>query len=114
MKNARGVTLIEVVVALLILAVGGLALAGSAGVTLRRMSDSSRAAAAASAARRRTEESFSRSCTELSSGSERTPGVRSEWSVAAGAFSTDIRQRVTYSTRTGDHSEEFITAAPCG
>ncbi len=112
--SRTGVTLIEVVVAILVLAVGALALAGSAVVTLRRMSDSARGTAAASVARSRAESSFSRPCAALGSGSQRLLGVRSEWSIAGGAGSADIRQRVTYPTRGGDHTDEFLTTAPCG
>jgi prepilin-type N-terminal cleavage/methylation domain-containing protein len=114
MKERRGVTLIEVVVAIVLLAVGGLALAGSAAITLRRMSDGSRSAAAASIARSRAETSFSQSCAALSSGNQRTFGVRSEWSIAGGALSADVHQRVTYFTRSGDHADEFRTTVPCG
>jgi prepilin-type N-terminal cleavage/methylation domain-containing protein len=114
MKELRGVTLIEVVVAIVLLGVGALALAGSAGIMLRRMSDSSRGAAAASIAISRAETSFSKSCAALSSGSQRMSGVRSEWFVAGAALSADIRQRVTYSTRGGDHADEFLTTVPCG
>lgn len=114
MRNLRGVTLVEVVVAIVLLAVGGLALAGSAAITVRRMSDSSRGATAASVARARAETSFSESCAALSDGNQRTSGVRSEWSVAGGSSSTDLRQRVIYSTRSGDHVDEFRTTVPCG
>jgi prepilin-type N-terminal cleavage/methylation domain-containing protein len=113
-RSRAGVTLIEVVVAILVLAVGTLALAGSAAVTLRRMSDSARGAAAASVARSRAESSFSRLCAALGSGSQQLLGVRSEWSIAGGAGSADISQRVTYPTRGGDHTDEFLTTAPCG
>jgi prepilin-type N-terminal cleavage/methylation domain-containing protein len=112
--SRAGVTLIEVVVAILVLAIGALALAGSATVMLRRMSDTARGTAAASVARSRAESSFSRSCAALSNGNEQTLGVQSEWSISGGAGSADIRQRVTYRTRGGDHTDEFLTATPCG
>jgi prepilin-type N-terminal cleavage/methylation domain-containing protein len=113
MKNVRGVTLIEIVVAIVVLSVGALALAGSAAVMLRRMSDSSRGAAAASVARALNEAAFSRSCATLSSGNKQTAGIQSEWSVGASAASTNIRQRVTYATRGGSHTDDFLTAVPC-
>ena len=114
MNDRAGVTLIEVIVAILLLSAGALALAGSAAVTLRRMSDGSRGSAAASVARSRAEESFSQSCAGLDNGSQRTRGVQSEWSVSGGALSTDVRQRVTYSTKRGEHLDEFLTTVPCG
>src|ERR1700694_2266503 len=112
MKERTGVTLVEIVVAIVALAVGALALAGSAAITLRRMSDSSRGAAAASVARSHSETAFSQSCAALSSGNQRMRGVQSEWSVAGRAASADIRQRVTYTTRGGNHTDDFLTAVP--
>lgn len=114
MKERRGFTLIEVVVAIVLLAVGALALAGSAAITLRQMSDSSRSAAVASAARTRAETAFSESCAALSGGNQRSPGIRSDWSFTPGPQSADLRQRVTYGTRGGDHTDEFLTTVPCG
>jgi prepilin-type N-terminal cleavage/methylation domain-containing protein len=113
MKSEAGVTLIEVLVATLVLSVGALALAGSAAVTVRRMAESSRAGDAASVARSRAESSFSRTCTTLSSGNQQTRGVRAEWFITGGMVSAEIRQRLTYRTQSGDHTDEFLTAAPC-
>ncbi len=114
MYERRGVTLIEVVIAIVILSVGAIALAGSAAITLRRMSDVSRGSAAASVARSRAETSFSQPCGSLNDGTQSIRGVRSEWSVADGALSADLSQRVTYGTRGGDHVDEFLTTVPCG
>lgn len=112
-RARRGLTLIEIVVAILILSVGALALAGSSAVMVRRMAESARGAAAASVARSRLESSFATQCTALSSGGELILGVQSDWSVSGSAKSTDIRQRVTYPTRRGTHTDDFLTAAPC-
>jgi prepilin-type N-terminal cleavage/methylation domain-containing protein len=111
--SSAGFTLVEVVVAILVLTVGALALAGSAAVTVRRMSEGARRSAAASVARVRAESSFATSCLALGGGSEELLGVRSVWSVAATAASTDISQQTTYSTFRGDHTDDFLTAAPC-
>lgn len=109
----RGLTLIEIVVAILILSVGALALAGTSAVMVRRMAESARNAAAASVGRSRLESSFAAPCPAIIGGSELILGVHSEWSVTASANSADIRQRITYPTRRGAHNEDFLTAAPC-
>jgi len=114
MSKRRGFTLIEVVVSIVLFAVGALALAGSAAITLRQMSDSWRSAAAASVARTRAETAFSESCAALTAGNQRSPGVRSTWSFTPGPQSTELRQQLTYGTRSGDHTDEFLTAVPCG
>jgi type IV pilus modification protein PilV len=108
-----GFTLIEVLVAILVLAVGVLALAGTTAVTVRRMSQSSRLSAAASVARSRAESSFAVTCTAVTSGNEQVFNLRSEWSAYAGAVSTDLTQSVTFAALHGDHTDSFLTSAPC-
>jgi prepilin-type N-terminal cleavage/methylation domain-containing protein len=108
-----GFSLIEVVIAILILSVGALALAGSSAVMVRRLSDSARTAAGASVARSRIESSLAAPCSALTAGSEQILGIHSEWSVAGAQNSADIKQRVTYAARHGPHSEYFISSATC-
>jgi prepilin-type N-terminal cleavage/methylation domain-containing protein len=109
----RGFTLIEVVVAIVILAAGALALAGSAAVTVRRMSEASRRSSGVTMARSRAEAAMASTCGSLASGSETARGVRSEWVVSVGAISTELSQRVSYPTSRGTRSDDFLTAAPC-
>lgn len=113
MKTRRGLTLIEIVIAILILSVGALALAGTSALMVRRLSESTRSAVATSVARNRLESSQSSPCSALTAGSEQIFGVRSEWSTTGSAFSAAISQRVSYPTRRGAHTDQFLTAAPC-
>jgi len=113
MRSQMGLTLIEVVIAILILSVGALALAGSSAVMVRRLSDSARTTAGASVGRTRIESSLAAPCTSLAGGSEQILGVYSEWSVAGTQNSADIKQRVTYPARHGPHSEDFISSVQC-
>ena len=113
MTTRAGLTLIEVVIAILILSVGALALAGSSAVMVRRLSDSARNSVGASVGRSRIESSLAAPCSALTGGSEQILGVRSDWSVAGAQNSADIKLRVTYPARRGPHSEDFISSAPC-
>jgi prepilin-type N-terminal cleavage/methylation domain-containing protein len=113
MKTRCGLTLIEIVVAIVILSVGGLALAGTSALMVRRISESARGAAATSVARNRLESSLSSPCSALTSGSEQVFGVRSEWSTTGSAYSTAVSQHVSYPTRRGAHTDHFLTAVPC-
>lgn len=112
-KVRRGLTLIEVVIAILLLSVGALALEGSSALMIRRLAESKRAATAQNVARTRSESSLSTECGALTSGSEQAFGVQSQWTVGGNAGSIDIEQRLTYPTRRGQHSEKFLTAALC-
>lgn len=113
MKTRRGLTLVEIVVAILILSVGALALAGTSALMVRRISESARGAAATAVARNRLEYSLSSPCSALTSGSEQLFGVRSEWSTTGSAYSAAVSQRVSYPTRRGAHTDHFLSAVPC-
>jgi prepilin-type N-terminal cleavage/methylation domain-containing protein len=112
-RQRTGFTLIEVLVAILVLAVGVLALAGTTAVTVRRMSQSGHLAAAASVARGRAEFSFADGCTAVTSGTERLLDLHSEWSASPGPASTDLSQSVTFAALHGDHTDTFLTSIPC-
>ena len=112
-QSHRGFTLIEVVVAVVILAVGALALAGSAAVTVRRMSEAARRSSGVTMVRSRAEAAVASTCGSLASGSETVRGVRSDWVVSVGAVSAELSQRVSYPTHRGTRSDDFLTAAPC-
>jgi prepilin-type N-terminal cleavage/methylation domain-containing protein len=111
--NRDGMTLIEIVIAIVLLSVGALALAGSSALMVRRLAESSRGTAAAAVAAKHIESSFAKPCSAIAGGNEELFGVSSDWSVSPSVSLTDIRQRVTYGTRRGLHSEEFLTAASC-
>lgn len=112
-KSRRGLTLIEVVIAILLLSVGALALEGSSALMIRRLAESRRAATAQNIARARSESSIAKNCSAVTSGSEQTFGVQSQWTAGGSASAIDIEQRLTYPTRRGQHSEKFLTSALC-
>jgi prepilin-type N-terminal cleavage/methylation domain-containing protein len=114
MNNTRaGLTLIEVVISILLLAVGALALESSSALMVRRLAESKRASTAHNVARARSESSQSKECDALTSGTEQTLGVQSQWMVGANASSAEISQHVTYPTRRGTHTEKFLSAQLC-
>lgn len=112
-ESRPGLTLIEVVIAIVLLSVGALALEGSSALMIRRLAESKRAATSQNIARARSESSIARDCSALTSGSEQTFGVQSQWTVGGNASSLHIEQRLTYPTRRGQHLEKFLTAALC-
>ena len=106
-------TLIEVVIAVVLLSVGALALAGGTAAVAREMAVSGRRSRAATIARSRAEDSHSRPCAALSGGSEELGGIRSEWQIAAGSTAAELDQRVEYQSAFGDHAELYSTATSC-
>lgn len=112
-RRHPGFTLIELVIAIVLLSVGATALAGSAAAVARQMSISGRRSRAAMIARSRAEESQSRPCTALSGGSEELGGIRSEWDVSTSSISAELAQRVEYRSLFGQRADVYRTAASC-
>jgi prepilin-type N-terminal cleavage/methylation domain-containing protein len=92
LKGRVGFTLIEVVIAVTLLSVGVLALAGSSGLIARRLAESKQSAGAVFTGKSRSESAFAQQC---------------------GAVSVDVRQRVEYATPRGIRAHDFLTAVLC-
>lgn len=107
-----GLTLIEVVVAILVFGVGGLGLAAGAAVVARQISLSSLRGHSASIARSRDELAHSMACGSFAGGEERRFGVRSIWDVSAGPV-TMLDQSMERTTRSGLHADRYLSAVPC-
>jgi len=112
MPKRRGLTVIEVIVAMLIFSIGALGLAAGSAAVARQISSNNLRVRAASAARSRAELAHALPCGSLSSGNERNAGIHSTWEVAqSGALTLD--QQVERTDATGRHSDRFLSAAPC-
>jgi type IV pilus assembly protein PilV len=96
----RGFTIIELVVAIIIITVGVLALAtGSAGVA-KQMRSGNQAALAAVVAQSRLETIRSLGCSNLSSGTATTRGMTEKWSVSfISGRARAVTESVTYVPR---------------
>ncbi|MEX1186472.1 MAG: prepilin-type N-terminal cleavage/methylation domain-containing protein [Gemmatimonadaceae bacterium] len=81
--SRSGFTLIELVIAAFIFAVGVLALEATAASSLRRLRRSADLSLAAAVARSRLEALAAARCTALASGNEDIRGVASSWTIEA-------------------------------
>jgi prepilin-type N-terminal cleavage/methylation domain-containing protein len=112
MTRRRGLTLVEVVIAILVFAIGGLGLAASSAAVAKQISSSTLRARAASIARSRSETAQGSQCGSLASGEARTAGVYSVWNIAGGATVT-LEQRLERSDARGIHGDRFLSAVAC-
>ncbi|MEO8193837.1 MAG: prepilin-type N-terminal cleavage/methylation domain-containing protein [Gemmatimonadales bacterium] len=112
MIRRSGLTLIEIVVALLVFSVGGLGLAAASAAIARQMSVSALRARSAALARARNEASHSVSCTGLSAGEEHRFGLHSSWSVSVGTTLL-LDQQIERRGSGRFHTDEFHSAVPC-
>jgi prepilin-type N-terminal cleavage/methylation domain-containing protein len=107
-----GLTLIEVIVAMLLFSTGALALsAGSAAIT-RQMTVSLLRSRASAMARSRDEAAHATGCAGISSGSETREGIRATWTVSSGTTAT-LDQLLERRAISSQQTDRFLSAIPC-
>lgn len=114
-----GFTIIELLVALVILSAGLLALHGSSALTLRMVGGGWTRTLAANVAQQRLEQLRAASCTGAGSGSDETRGIRRRWTVSPHGGGAGIELTVEYLVRvprgaTVERSATFRALVPCG
>jgi type IV pilus assembly protein PilV len=117
MPNARsrdGFTIVELLVALMIFAVGMLGLAATAGSVTKMMGGAKRRVIAANVAQSRLERLRSSPCSTLASGVDTTRGVISAWTVSTVTRGKSVTETVTFATGRGQTSQRtYMTTLPC-
>ena len=115
MKNHEGFTIVEVVVAILILTVGLLALAHTAGAVTRMVGQGQRFTYASNLANERFEILRSQRCPSMSAGSESRGSYSLTWAVTAtgGGGGNEVIVNVTSPTGRGNRTDIFRTVIPC-
>ena len=113
----RGVTIVEMVVAIVVLAIGIIGLAGTAAMVARQMTGGAQQTVAATVAQTRFERLASVSCAALiatPSGTSTFRGITESWTVIAGSNGT-LRLDVTlsYPTSRGPRSVSYASMRAC-
>lgn len=113
-RDARGgFTLVEVMVAMLILTIGLLGLATTSAVVIRQMGDAGRMGVAASVAQSRVEKLRLANCTTTKTDSSTARGVKEKWTITPLSRSARIDLTITYNTRNGLRSQSYRSTVPC-
>lgn len=112
MNVRSGYTLIEVVVAMLVFTVGGLALAAGSAVVGRAMSVNGRRENATRFAVGKLEQ-FRSSCGTVGSGVDSAGGAVLRWSVLGRPSSITVDETVSYPTPFGTHNETLRASFEC-
>lgn len=115
---AAGFTLLEILVALVILGVGILGLSANAALVSSLVGDGSRLTLAATVATSRLEQLRARPCASITSGTATTRGIEERWSVGPmGTSALEIEISVTYPLRSGgsdsSRTQRLRGAVPC-
>ncbi len=115
MKNRRGFTVVEVLIAVLVLSIGVLGLAATAAVTTRMIGQGHRFSEASAMAGQRFEMLRSGDCTTLTSGSAYEGRFVATWTVqdVASGRARRVSMIVQSPTPRGMRADTFATTIPC-
>ena len=113
MIRTRGFTLVELVVAVLVLSVGVLALSGTAAAVTRMMGWGQRFGASALAAQARLEALRADGCGALGGGADSAGQYRLRWRVTAAGSLRTVALSVEYPDGRGLRSDLFEAVAWC-
>ena len=87
-RSRKGLTLVEVIVAILLFSAGALGLAATSAFVARQLGFNNLRSRASFAARNRSESAIAAGCAGITSGSETKDGVKSDWTVTSGTVTT--------------------------
>lgn len=115
-RRRAGFTIVEVIVAVMILSVGVLGLAGAAAIVTRMMGTSEMQSDASTVAAARFETLRGTRC-PLTAGSATSAGIGERWSVLqlgnAGYRMYEVVDSVTYQNRNGQRGQSYRSVVQC-
>lgn len=111
--NERGFSLIEMMVALVILTVGVLGLAASARVVTQMTGSGGRYGSASSVAASRFEQLRAGECTDIANGSATTGRYAETWTVTTTGQLRVVILTITYNDGTSSRSTSYSTSVSC-
>jgi type IV pilus assembly protein PilV len=113
--SERGFTIVEVLIAVMVLSVGLLALVGSAAVTTRMIAQGQRYSEASALANERFEILRSQTCAAMADGSATSGRFTVTWRVVADASgrAREVQVVVTSPTASGARNDQFQTVILC-
>lgn len=108
-----GFTLVELVVSVLVLAVGLLALTGASAVVARQINGGAQLTLAATMAQSRFESMRGRDCSTLEGGASERGGIAEQWSVVRMGPVLEVTDTVRIMGRHAQRVHAFRTSIPC-
>ena len=106
-------TVVELLVALVVLTIGLLALAGTAGVVAAHVGDGGRLSASAHVARSVIDSLATTPCEAITTGSTARTGAAIEWAVQRDSISARVDLTVRSQLRRSGRSDAFQLVVPC-
>ena len=112
-RAAAGFTLVELLVAMMVFAIGVLGLAATAASVTRLMGGATRQTIAANIAQSRLEKLRASPCGTLTNGADTTRGVVSAWTVQPVTRGVNVTETVIFPTQGGNRTRTYKTTLPC-
>jgi type IV pilus assembly protein PilV len=112
-RAKQGFTVVEVMIAMLVLSIGILGMAGTATMVQRNLGTAQQQSLAAFAAQARFEQLRSINCLTIAGGSATTRTVSEVWVKKDTARTVILTDTVTFKTRYGQRSQVYWTTVPC-
>ena len=109
----RAFTLVELLVAIVVLSVGLLALAATAGLVAGHLDDGERLTSAAHAARSVLDSLLARPCDALESGGATGAGVAVRWRIDRDSAAARVEVTVVATLRRREQSATYDALVPC-
>lgn len=109
----RGFTLVEVIVAIVVLSIGVLSLAAGAAMTVRLVGGGARQTLAAVVAQAHFEQLRGGSCTAMASGADTVRGIAGQWTVRTVTRGRSVTLALSYDTPTGRKTRVYRSILPC-
>ena len=100
-RPRRGFTLIEVIIAIIVMSIGVMGLASTAGYVAQQMGNGNNQTVAAALSSKVADSLSSRKCTSLVAGTQTKRGVTVSWTVTTATRTRTVDQTVTYKQKRG-------------
>ena len=113
-RRARhGFTVIEMIIAIMVMSIGIMGLAGTARYVAMQMGNGRTQTIAATFATKIADSLSARRCAAIASGSQTKRGVTITWTVADSIRTKWVTEQVQYTTKSGPKTVNYLTVIQC-
>ena len=112
-RPRRGFTVIEMIIAIIVMAIGVMGLAGTARYVAMQMGNGRSQTIAATFATKIADSLSARRCAAIASGSQTKRGVTITWTVADSIRTKWVTEQVQYTTKSGPKTVNYLTVIQC-
>jgi type IV pilus assembly protein PilV len=112
-RARRGLTLIEMIIAIIVMSIGIMGLAGTATYVAKQMGEGSTQTVAATLAAKLADSLASRRCSAIVAGNQTKRRVTLTWTVEDSSRTKWIKAQVQYPTKRGTRTLNYVTVVQC-